>query len=1054
MGREAAHSSRSQKAVLSRPRLIQRLETRTSDRILWLVAAGGYGKTTLALDFLAQRQETAVYLPISKTHFGVGEWFYSLRQRALDSLGESALALPVLTPEYATSVERFADQFTQKWLQILPAGSAIFLDDVHHLPASHPVQALAMHFAESLVNAGHLAVFASRQEPPALWSRLRAKSLLAFIDEDDLAFNDCEQQALFEQHRTAPAPGLKALLLEAHGWAAGLMLLIEHSRRQSRQDEQRLLQRTINDWFEQEVFAPLDEDARQLLMQTVWVHHIPETLVKAVTEVSDAREQLEQLYLNHAFIREEHHPELGPGYVLHDLFREFLLQHSESVLTVKQRQYWQQRWGESLWRAGAWSEAASLLLDTGATESLAEGLRQQGGTLLQQGRGDQLHHWLQALPASQINRDPHLQLWSGLCLLLTDTGAARSRLKAAWQVLSQQQDRLHSALAWSGIIDSIWLEWAHISEYNPWIDALLAVEDDLRSGLPEALWFKVVRGMLTALGYARPGSDELKRWHQEGLSGLSNQSVPADERLMMASQLMYLSTWQFGRRADAAAVVSIVNESPHLVQQAGPLAQCLWSTFDSLWSLLFEADRNTCLEKAERGRALIRSHGISTWDNAIPPIHCALCFQDTSVMEDWAAWFMRTELKAHRPFYDTFQAHVLAGQAWLKGHLPEALDHARRSLEAMHRHGSEAISAGFEAIYASLLSESGRYPEALRSAASARRACCSFDSGFVDVMLYLTLARIPLHRRQPERALPFVRRAFTAGARERLFFPIQIHSQELSTLAALALRENIEPDYVHWLIESRQLLPPTHGGLRQDWPWPCQLRVMGQFDAKAHGQKLGRLPQKRTRALLSELILAGKDGLPLEHLASTLWPDSDADKAANSLHVTTHRVREALRNADALIVEAGSIRLNPHHIWVDCWELEDLARQARQLSQAALQQAVSHFRGRLHLEVLDETQAAIYQETLNQHYLTLALTLGKQLELTDSDQARQHYRRALKHLPLEQALWSGLLRAEAALGNARTLALTFEQAKELYKRELDAPPPEPLLSTFQQLTAK
>ncbi|MCH8532787.1 MAG: hypothetical protein LAT65_18195 [Saccharospirillum sp.] len=1053
MGRKVANSSRSQKAVLRRPRLNQTLESITSERILWLVAAGGYGKTTLALDFLSQRKINHLYLPIPKTALGIGEWFFSLRQRALDSFGETALALPVLTPEYAASVDRLAEHFTQKWLDITPVDSAVFLDDVQNLPETHPVQTLVIHFAESLLNAGHRILLASRQEPPSIWARLRAQNLLAFIDEDDLVFRDSEQQALLDQHNTHLAPGLKALSLETRGWAAGLMLLMEHSRRPSRQDEQHLLQRNIRDWFEQEVFAPLDEEARQLLMRAVWVRHIPKTLVNEVTELTHAQKRLEQLYLDHAFIREENHPDLGPGYVLHDLFREFLLQRSESLLSAAQRQRWQLEWGHALWRAGDWSEAATLLQDSGATQSLAQGLREQGGTLLQQGRGDQLYQWLQALPSSLVDEDPYLQVWLGLCLLLTDTRSARAHLTSAWTNLTQQQDSLHMALAWSGIVDSIWLEWAHISEYTPWIDALLAVEDGLRSSLPEALWYRVVRGMLTALGYARPGSDELKRWHQEGLSAISKESIPADERLMLASQLMYLSTWQFGRRADAAAVVSIINESPHLVRQAGPLAQCLWATFDSLWSLLFEADQAACLAKAEHGRELIRTHGISTWDNAIPPIHCALCFHDNRIMNDWAGWFMRTELKAHRPFYDTFQAHVLAGQAWLSGHLPEALDHAERSLETMHRHGSEAITAGFESIYASLLSEAGHYPQALRSAARARKAFRSFDSGFVDVMVYLTLARIPLHRRQPERALPFIRRAFHAGARERLFFPIQIRDQELATLAALALRENIEPDYVYWLISARKLLPPTHCGLRQSWPWPCQLQVMGQFDVKAHGQLLGRLPQKRTRALLSELILAGKDGLPLEQLSSALWPDSDPDKAANSLHVTTHRVRDALRNANALIVEAGQVRLNPHQVWVDCWELEGLAQQARQLTHPVLQQAVNLFSGRLHLEVLDETQAAIYQETLNQHYLTLVLTLSKQLEQADSDQARQHYRRALRHLPLEQALWSGLLRTEAKQGNARTLELTFEQAKAHYKRELDAPPPEPLVATYRKLTS-
>lgn len=1039
------------KVSITRSRLHQALDTKVPGHIVLLIAAGGYGKTTLALDYLSERPTGYIYLPIPMVNSGVGEWFYRLRQRALDNQGDTALTLPVLTPEYAASVERFAELFTHQWLQLMPVGMPLFIDDLHRLPEQHPVQRLVVQFAEALKDAGHPVLIASRHEPPATWARLRAQNQLAFIDEAELAFTKGEQQALFKQQQIDPLERLEPLSQETDGWAAGLMLLMEHCRREHRQNEQGLLQRNLNDWFEQEVFAFLTDDAKQLLMRSAWLRHIPTSMVSHITDTADADHHLALLHLHHAFTREEHHPELGPGYVLHDLFRDFLVQRTASTMSPEQH-YWQRRWGEALWQAGAWTEAAALLIDTEALESLAQGLREHAGILLQQGRGDQLFEWLQALPSRLIEDDPQLQVWLGLCLLLSDTRAARATLTSAWHKLLDNQDTLHMALAWSGIVDSIWLEWAHISEYDSWIDALLLVEDRLRHNLPAPLWFKVLRGMLTALGYARPGSNELKRWHREGLSAISDQTAPADERLMMASQLMYLSTWQFGRRADALAVVSIVNESPHLINEAGPLAQCLWATFDSLWSLLFETDKQACLEKAERGREVIRQHGISTWDNAIPPIHCALCFQDKDAMADWANWFMRTELKAHRPFYDTFQAHVLSGQAWLNGHLPEAIEHARRSLEAMHRHGSEAISAGFEAIYASLLSEAGRYLEALRCAARAKQAFRSFDSGFVDVMVYLTLARIPLHRGQPERALPFLRRALAAGARERLFFPIQIHNDELATLAAMALRDTIEPAYVKELIKTRALTPPTYSGLRLSWPWSCRLLVLGRFDVAYHDQPTGRVPQKRARALLSELVLAGRDGLPLDHMARSLWPDSDADKAANSLHVTTHRAREALGHAEALIVDAGLMKLNPHHVWVDCWELEALALQAGTLSTPELEQAIDLYRGPPHLEATDDSQLAILQENLNQHYLTLVQQLGERLESRDAKRAQHVYRQAQRHLPLEQTLWSGLLRTEAALGNARTLELTFEQARQLYRKELETDPPEGLVALFQQLT--
>lgn len=1039
-------------AVLERRRLIDQIQ-QNLPQVVWLAAAGGYGKTMLAERFIESQAASALCLSLSQVtdpdHF-----FSLLRLQALSIYGAEARQLPLLTLENGAETTGFVQHFATQLARLAPENALLFFDDLHALPSDAPLQGILCDLVDVMLDKGVGILMASRHEPAPAWICLRARGRLSYIDESQLALSPEEVTELMlglELGSEVAAGSDAAPEIESlNGWAAGLMLLIEHLKRHGAQADKQLLQHSLDDWFRSEVFNSLDTSDQALLCQCAWPRRIPESLVREVSGDPSAVTRLQRLLYSHAFLRLEHDPELGRAYHLHDHFRDFLRRHGEQEVTLGDVATWKNHWGRTLWETGHWSEAAPLLIETRDFDVLAQGLREKAGELMQSGRAEELFHWLEALPEGLREHDPHLILWRGLCLTVHDTRLARQTMANAWEALAAREDFVHMAIAWGGIIDSIWLEWAHVSEYEPWVDALLDVENEMRAHLPTGLWLRVLRAMLTALGHSRPWDPQLERWQSEGMSALSAEA-PDDERVMLASQLMYLNTWQFGRRADAAHVIHVMAQSPDVIKRASPLPQCLWRTFTSLWALLFEGDKEACRREAEIGRELIRRHGIGTWDNAVPPIHCAVSFLDEDMLDDWVCWFMRTDLKAHRPFYDTFQAHVLSAQAWLKGHTQEALDHAKRATQAMEKHGSIAISAGFGATHAALLSENGRYAEALREAARAHHIHNAFDSAFVDVMVYLSLARIPLHRGQPKRALPYLRRAFTSGARERLFFPLMIRDVELAEFCALALQGNLERDYCHWLIRTRKLLPPRATALRQGWPWPCRIHVLGRFEVEIAGVGTSRVSQRKARALLSHLILAGPEGLPLERLAADLWPDSPSEKAMNSLHVTSHRVRELLHDPAALLVDGAQVRLNRERVWLDAWELADLASQSDKLDTPRLEAAVDLYRGSLQLSDIDDTARAIQEETLNRAYHKLLLALANRLEMDKPQEALKHYRNGLRYLPLETDFWAGLLSCESALGNQRALELSYKQVQCIFQGDLDTEVPDSLHELYRSL---
>lgn len=1040
--------------AIERPRLFQLLDEQGPGAAMWLVAAGGYGKTTLAMSYARSRGLPIIWLSVPESSMSVGEFFYALREAVIAVLGSEAMSLPVLNPEYAAAAEVFVQQFARQLSSYQQGTVILLLDDLHNLPDDDPLQDLIALLAVALED--HIRVFiASRHEPAPAWVRLRSKGRVAFIDERMLAFEEAETAELLGKQGLSPEASNKLmpeLSAVAGGWAVGLMLLLEHWRRTGELPVKLQRERPLAEWFMQEIYEPLAEKDRALLLFCALPTLVPAATAVAATGIDDARERLEQLASRHAFIFIDTDGQGDQHFRFHDLFRDFLRKRAQTEYSEEVVRVQSQRWGRVLWQKGWWSIAAPLLIDVDDREGLIEGIKLAAGALLQTGCGDRLYEWLQALPEDERRAEPELRLWEGMCLILHSTVQARELLSSAWTELSERQDYIHMAIAWSGIVDSIWLEWAHVSEYERWITEFLQFENEFRAHLPPPLWYAVLRGMLTAVGYGRPLDPSLQRWERESLTALSARDMSDTERVMLASQLMYVNTWQFGRRSGANRVMTLMQGQQEAIENASPLARCLWKTFTSLWALLFEADRETCLREAEEGRELIRSYGIGTWDNAVPALHCALAFTDQEVLDEWMAWFMRTEHKANRPFYDTFQAHFLSGQAWMRGDLQEALDHAREAVAVGDRHGSIAITTTMHAVYAGLLAEAGRFSEALVEAGRARRLQQGLPSDFINILMYLNLAKIPLLRGQFWRALPYLRRAFEAGERQRMFLPLWIGDDELALMCALVLAHGITPEYAHWLIEVRELEPPAEASLRRRWPWRSQISVLGDFVVEAPASEQPGSIKQRARELLSCLIFAGPRGLAQEDLAARFWPDSEPEQALNSLYVALHRLRRgALGDTEAVLSEGGRVRLNPNRVRVDLWEFQQLAAKPKQAETYALEAAVELYKGPAQLRGLDEIELETRQVELTGAYEAAAVQLASRLEQTSPSGALPVYRQALEHVPLSETLWAGVLRCEAALGDQLALRRSYKLLSKRYQHEIDMAPPAALEALYQSL---
>ena len=116
---------------------------------------------------------------------------------------------------------------------------------------------------------------------------------------------------------------------------------------------------------------------------------------------------------------------------------------------------------------------------------------------------------------------------------------------------------------------------------------------------------------------------------------------------------------------------------------------------------------------------------------------------------------------------------------------------------------------------------------------------------------------------------------------------------------------------------------------------PIEIRVLGDFSVKVRGSVIkkadwhGRQPQRLLKAIIA--LDQGGRGVPIEQIASMMWPDSDGDLAANAFKVTLYRLRSIISSGDEalknwIFVRHKRVHLSKELCSVDLFHFEELMR--------------------------------------------------------------------------------------------------------------------------------
>src|SRR5450755_4109350 len=435
--------------VVSRPRLLERLNEGLHRKLTLISAPAGFGKTTLVSAWVAFIERPTAWLSLDEGENDPTQFLAYLvaaLQPIAANIGEGVLdmlqsSLPLPTEAILTAL---LNEITT-----LPDNFVLVLDDYHVIDAK-PVDIALTYLVEHLPPRMHL-VIVTREDPQLPLARLRARGHLTELRAADLRFTASEAAAFLNQVMglSLSAADIARLSDRTEGWIAGLQLAALSM--QGHQDVPGFIRafagdhRYIVDYLVAEVLQRQPEPVRSFLLQTSILDRLNGPLCDAVTGQEEGNARLEALERGNFFVvplDDQRH-----WYRYHHLFAEVLSAHllaeqPDQVSTLHRR-------------ASAWYEqhdsAADAIRHALAACDFARvaDLVELAIPAMRQSRQEaRVLGWLKVLPDELVRARPVLSVhYAGALLLNGVLEGVEARLRDAEQWLDTKTDRGELALA-------------------------------------------------------------------------------------------------------------------------------------------------------------------------------------------------------------------------------------------------------------------------------------------------------------------------------------------------------------------------------------------------------------------------------------------------------------------------------------------------------------------------------------------------------------------------------------------------------------------------------
>ena len=326
--------------LVSRPKLVDRLNEGLNYSLILVSAPAGFGKTTLLSEWVRQNQPDtrAAWFSLDEgdndpTRFW--SYFIAALQNIQPACGEKIL--PLLHSSRQPAFEQILTVLINDLAEI-EDDFVVVLDD-YHLVNSQSVHDSITYLLEHIPAKMHL-IIATRADPSLPLARLRGRGTMLEIGADDLRFTLEDTTSLLREMKIPEISVGDVVTLNerTEGWVAGLVMAALSMRGQK--DIPAFItaftgsQRYVMDYLVEEVLNKQSEEIRDFLLKTSILERLSGALCDAVTGNKGSQDILLNLEHSHLFIVPL--DESRQWYRYEHLFADLLRHQCESVYGTEQ----------------------------------------------------------------------------------------------------------------------------------------------------------------------------------------------------------------------------------------------------------------------------------------------------------------------------------------------------------------------------------------------------------------------------------------------------------------------------------------------------------------------------------------------------------------------------------------------------------------------------------------------------------------------------------------------------------------------------------------------
>jgi ATP/maltotriose-dependent transcriptional regulator MalT/DNA-binding SARP family transcriptional activator len=1016
----------------ARHRLFQLLDRAREKPVIWLSAPAGSGKTTLVASYLARCKIKPLWYQVDARDIDPATCFAYLREVVTLRSRRKRETLPLLTPEYALGLPAFTLNFFEHLFSRLPKPAVLVFDNYQDLPSGSPLREMLPLAARALPDGVNI-IFISRTDIPEDFAPLRVSRSLAHISADLMVLDDEEACQISNRIMGGTVADDKVVLLnrQAGGWLAGLILLLEGAEDLSNGE---VINAMVFDYFAAEIMRKADLETQLFLAKCSLLPVMDAGTAAVLTGNPRAELILKNLVRRNYFISRL--PGEVMRYEFHPLFRDYLREECCRLCADQEMLELKRRAGHILADQEEYVDAVELLSAAGAIDELVELVLARAEEMVAEGRYQTLAKWLEAIPETAYRQQPWLSYWHGVSLMPFEPHNAGKCFEQTYAAFESSRDVAGLYLSWAGIAESCTLQWDSFSHMHGWLEKFSVLNETYPDYPSPEIEAQVQYALYSVKVYIDPGNLDF----QGTTERLLNSHFNADFRIKNGANLALFYSWsgKFQEMRGVMETLELLAETENI----SPLSQILIKVNrGTLYWLTGEPEQacDTIQEAIDIGR----QSGVHIMDS----YSYAQLLYAKGVMQDLDGMrqileLMKKHLLEHRRI-DV--AHYKFHMGWyriLTREYSASLEYMRQCMTILEDLSAQMpISLGSLGLARALI-ENGDYGAAATALDRSLQFSLATPSRHLQYLARMLEAYMYLRQEREDDAVNALSAALKIAASESEFWTFPLWDGEMvSELCALALRHEIEQDYVRSLIKKWCLSPPVNIPAADLWPWRIRIHTLGGFSLSIDDKPVKS--SGKTLEMLKAIIALGGHDIIAHEISDRLWPDADGDQANRSFKVTLHRLRKLITQ-EALELHDGRLSLAPRWVWVDIWDIERNLDALVSVSDEELaslaQKAVTQYRGSF-LPNENDSWVLSMRERLRSRFLRIIdMATERLIETGQSRVAINCYQGALEVDPLAERFYIGLMRCYFNHGEVAEGLAVYRRCQQTLATELEVAP--------------